>query len=305
MSPRLFTFLPLLIGLIAAGVSGGENRAAAPLTLVVMDPLAAPLACDCVQGYAQRKYELLGAFLTRRLGRPVKVFWSESLVRALADQTEGRADLVIGKHSVVLHDARQAQRTFVPIASLTGKDGSTTQTGLLVVRAADPAQSVADLTGYRIFFGPADCDEKALAPRVLLQRHGVPLPEKLEVYPACSNAATALVELAADVKAAAVISSYAEPLLEGCGTVKKGDLRVIGVSDPVPFITAFVSDALSAAEREAVRMALLDVATEAELLIGLETGLGFVEYEPLPPPGTPPAGDAAVSATDPATKKKN
>jgi ABC-type phosphate/phosphonate transport system substrate-binding protein len=295
----------LLIGLIAPGAFGEETRPAARLTLVVMDPLSAPLACDCVQGYAQRKYELLGDFLTRRLGRPVKVFWSESLVRALAEQTEGRADLVIGKHSVVLHDAKQAKRTYTPIASLTGKDGSTTQTGLLVVRAADPAQSVADLKGYRIFFGPDDCDEKSLAPRVLLQRQGVPLPEKLEVYPACSNAATALVELSAEARAAAVISSYAEPLLEGCGTVKKGDLRVIGVSDPVPFITAFVSDALSPSERTAIQAALLDVATEAELLIGLETGLGFVEYEPLPPPGTQPAGDPAVSSTEPSAKKKN
>jgi len=28
-----------------------------PLSLVVMDPLAAPLSCPCVEGYAQRKYE--------------------------------------------------------------------------------------------------------------------------------------------------------------------------------------------------------------------------------------------------------
>ena len=26
-------------------------------TLIVMDPLAAPLSCPCVEGYAQRKYE--------------------------------------------------------------------------------------------------------------------------------------------------------------------------------------------------------------------------------------------------------
>ena len=32
------------------------------LVLVVMDPLSAPLACDCVEGYAQRKYEKLRTF---------------------------------------------------------------------------------------------------------------------------------------------------------------------------------------------------------------------------------------------------
>ena len=35
--------------------------------LVVMDPLSKPLSCDCVQGYAQRKYELLGEHLTKHL----------------------------------------------------------------------------------------------------------------------------------------------------------------------------------------------------------------------------------------------
>jgi len=39
--------------------------------------------------------------------------------------------------------------------------------------------------------------------------------------------------------AATVISSYAQPLLEGCGTIKKGDLRVIGETDPMPFVVAF------------------------------------------------------------------
>ena len=37
------------------------------LTVVVMDPLAAPLSCPCVEGYAQRRYEVLGEYLSRRL----------------------------------------------------------------------------------------------------------------------------------------------------------------------------------------------------------------------------------------------
>lgn len=298
--------LALLIGLClwSLPASAADNPAGGTLTLIVMDPLAAPLACDCVQGYAQRKYELLGTYLTRTLKRPVKVYWKESLVKALAEQTEGKADLVIGKYSVVMHDAAAAGRRFTPVASLTARDGTTSQTGLLVVRAADRAKSVGDLTGYRIFFGPADCDEKLKAPVALLQQHQVAVPEPIETYQACSNAATALVELSPDVRAAAVISSYAEPLLEGCGTVKKGDLRVIGVTAPVPFVTAFVSDELSAEERAAVTAALLEVGTDADLLIGLETGAGFVEYEPLPePPTTAVVGQSATSGDGPAKKK--
>ena len=77
--------------------------------------------------------------------------------------------------------------------------------------------------------------------------------------------------MAAGVRAAAVISSYAKPLLEGCGTVKKGDLRVIGETKPIPFITAFVADALPAAERDRVSQALLAAGTKPELCKALET----------------------------------
>lgn len=294
------TFLGKMAAVAAGTVvpcwSLADETKQGPLTLVVMDPLAAPLACDCVQGYAQRKYEQLGAFLTQRLGRPVNVHWSESLPKALKEQTSGRADIVIGKHSVVLHDAREAKRKLQPAAALTGADGSTTQTGLLVVRSADPALEVRDLAGYRILFGPADCDEKSLAPQTLLRQHGVKLPENIETAPACSTAAGMLVELDPDVKAAAVISSYAEPLLEGCGTIKKGDLRVVGVSDPVPFITAFLSTDLASREQSQITAALLAAGLEPELLIALETAEGFVEYQPLPPPGSQTTPDAVSHA---------
>jgi ABC-type phosphate/phosphonate transport system substrate-binding protein len=249
------------------------------LVLVVMDPLSAPLSCDCVKGYAQRKYEQLGLYLTAKMGRPVKVYWSESLPQALKDKTSGRADLIIGKHSVVLSDAKLASLTLKPIAALTGKDGTTIQTGLIVVRAADKAKSAGDLAGYRIFFGPAECDEKSAAPMKLLKDSGVALAAKPETYPACSDAAAALVELPADAKAAAVISSYAAPLLEGCGTVKKGDLRIVGESDAVPFITAFANTTLADDDRVALHKALLDVGSRAELLIALETQAGFVDWK--------------------------
>jgi ABC-type phosphate/phosphonate transport system substrate-binding protein len=279
MSRRLWLMAALCaaMALPAAVVSAADKPR--ELTLVVMDPLSAPLSCDCVKGYAQRKYELLGSYLSTKLGRPVKAYWSESLTHAMKEKTNGQADVIIGKHSVVLADAKAGKLQLKPVAALTGKDGSTTQSGLIVVRFADQARSAADLSGYRIFFGPSECDEKSAAPMQLLRDSGVTVPTKIETYKACSEAAAALVELPADVKAAAVISSYAGPLLEGCGTVKKGDLRVVGESKPVPFITAFVNRTLADDDQAAVQKALLETGTRPELLIGLETQGGFVEWK--------------------------
>ncbi len=266
------------------------------LHVVVMDPLSAPLSCDCVKGYAQRKYEKLGDHLAKTLARPVKVTWSESLVKAVKE-TGGPAQLVIGKHSVVLHDAAKLQRKMQPIAALSGSDGETTQSGLLVVRTTDPAKGASDLAGYRIFFGPEDCDEKSAVIVDLLKANKLPVPAEKETCPSCSNAAAKLMELKAGEKATAVISSYAERLLEGCGTVKKGDLRVIARSKPVPFITAFADASLSTAEQETLKTALLAVAEQVELLEALETEAGFVPFEPMKP-------EPSVTTDETTSKKK-
>jgi ABC-type phosphate/phosphonate transport system substrate-binding protein len=256
----------------------------APLTVVVMDPLALPLSCPCVAGYAQRDYDKLGKFLEGQLGRPVKVEFAETLAGALEKKTQGKADLVIGKYSVVQAGAKKHNLAMTPVAALTGKDGTTTQTGLVVVPAKDPALTIADLKGYRIIFGPEDCDEKHAAALTLLKDNGV-TPKEREVQPkakvetcsACSDGAETILQLGPDVRAATVISSYAAPLLEGCGHVKKGDLRILGTTAPVPFVTAFVNQKLPQADRDAIAKALLQIKEHPPLTTALETKNGFVE----------------------------
>lgn len=272
--------LPFLSQLGLAEDAPAPAKAAASLTVVIMDPLAAPLSCPCVKGYAQRDYEQLGKYLSARLGQPVTVVFNESLKSALKE-TKGRADVVIGKRSVVLADAKKAGAQLKPILALCGKDGQTIMTGLFVVPAADPAASVADLKNYRIILGPAECDEKHSAALNLLKANGVTLPKDLETCEACSDGATTILELGAKVRAATVISSYAAPLLEGCGTIKKGDLRVVGSTATVPFVVAFVSENLPATRQTAIEEALLKVGRQPELLEALETKLGFVP-EPAP-----------------------
>ena len=166
------------------------------LTVVVMDPLAAPLSCPCVEGYAQRRYEVLGEYLSRRLKQPVAVVFSETIAGALAKEQVDAVDLVIGKDSVVRAEGKRLKLKPALLARLTGKDGKTTQHGLVVVRSADAAREIADLAGYRILFGPADCDEKFAAARKLLAAAGVKtLPaDKCETSEACSDGATKIIE---------------------------------------------------------------------------------------------------------------
>lgn len=272
----------LSLGFFVIAISGLARAvdpygpADADWTIVVMDPMAAPLACDCVQGYAQRKYERLADYLAEKTGKKVRVVWSESLTKALAEEAKGKAHLVIGKDSVVRHDAKNGKRDLLPIAQLTDMQGSVMQRGLFVVLSEDPAVSLLDVEGYSFLWGPVDCDEKSAAPRQTIKELELDVVDGNE----CASCSIAAKQLAADglsKKQVAVISSYAAPLLEGCGTIKKGDLKIIGNSDEVPFISAFADANLSKADQEAISRALLQMKS-SEMLTALETKEGFVPY---------------------------
>ena len=294
----------LLLSAVAIVAWSGILAAAEPtLTLVVMDPLAAPLSCPCVKGYAQRDYTKLGAHLEKALGRPVQVLFGESLAKVVGTVGEGKnapADIVIGKRSVVAAEGKNTKRTLLPVADLTDLKGSTTQHGLVVVRGDDPAESIADLANHRVILGMQSCDEKHAAAKTLLGTVGIVVPEGGAMAEACSDGAEEVIEAGKNGEAVAtVISSYAQPLLEGCGTIKKGDLKVVAETAEVPFITAFVDGTLDEKVRGAIIEALLAVRHDPVLRLAIETKRGFVAVDAQA--AAPAAGDGAVIAPPVAT----
>lgn len=252
-----------------------------PLCVVVMDPLSAQLSCPCVAGYAQRDYLALGRHLETALGRPVKIGFGESLARGTQASGCPRAHVVIGKHSVVREDGRAGGIVVEPLVSLTDRQGNCLLHGLFVVPTEDPAESLEELADYTIYLGPREHAEKhSMALEALRRAGGLDLSEG-HVVASCSDAAAAILDAPQPAQAAAVISSYAQPLLEGCGTVPKGALRVVGKTRPVRFITAFVTGEVDFPTRDAIERALLDVGRDRALCAKLESSRGFV---PCPDP---------------------
>ena len=259
-----------------AAISDSTSNQLDPIALVVMDPLAAPLSCPCVEGYAQRKYEVLAKYLQASLGREVKLGFGGALKTAMK-KTNSRADIVIGKQSVVMFDAKDAKVNVTPISRLTDRNGSTTQYGMIVVNKDDPAKSVEDLDGYTIIFGPAEAEEKHAAALKLLSDAKISIPsDDRKIDLACSDGACKVVDLGPESQTAAVISSYAQPLLEGCGTIKKGDLRVVAKTSKVPFVTLFVNDQMSETDRSKLTRSLAKIPSERGVLEALESLVGFM-----------------------------
>jgi outer membrane protein assembly factor BamB/ABC-type phosphate/phosphonate transport system substrate-binding protein len=262
-----------LAALLAAGTIAATPAAEPPpLRLAVMDPLAADLSCPCVEGHAQRDYRALASRLEDQLDRPLQLVFAESIGKAHASL--GTApDLVIGKHSVVAHDLDREKLDGRPIAALTDKSGRTTLRGLFVVRADSTLARPGDLSGRKILFGPADAAEKHRAALDSLARAGVTPDPPLATSEGCNVAAVAVEAGEAD---AAVISDYAMPVLEGCGNVDEGSLKVIGSTDPVPFITVWATATIDTAAEQRIVSALESVAGDPGLCRKLESARGFV-----------------------------
>ena len=243
-----------------------------PLRIIVMDPLADQLACACVGGFAQRKYPDLCRFLSRRLGRPVAYAHAESLARG-QEVCEGKADLIIGRRSLVTYDAAETAAAARPIAMLTDRKGATDLSGLFVVRADDPAKALPDLAGRRLLLGPPDSAETHADALAALKAHNVAPAGPPETRRGCNAAALAVLDKEAD---AAVVCDYSLRLMEGCGVLDPGSLRVIGKTAPAPFVTVFATGRVDPAAEKAILDALRAVRDDPKLLEAMESRDGFV-----------------------------
>lgn len=266
------------------------ERAAEPILLVVMDPLAKELACACVKGYGQRDYRKLAARLQTALKEPVQIGFSDDLADTLALAEARQRVIVVGEPSLVAQGAKQAQLPCRPVCELTGLDGSNSVTGLFVVRKDDPANGLADLAGRKVLLGMVEADAKHAAARAALHAAKLEPPAQTESRSPGSAAALDVLDSSASPLPVAVIPSYALPLLEACGSIRPGDLRVIGRTEPVPFIAVFLSDSLKGAPEQKILKALLDIKTDSKLLKAMESRDGF---KPLKPAASTAAPGAA------------
>ncbi len=245
------------------------------LRILVMDPLAAPLSCACVPGRGQRDYGALEQALARSLNRPVQVFYEESFNLAF-DRFGRDFDLIIGKASVVQHDADQANFPVTPMLRLTDWDGETDLHGIFLVPAESQFQSTANLKDARIVLGPKEDQESHVAAINRLKSAQIWNAEHVQIAHSLEEAVYSVADGEADV---AVISHYLPPLLEGCGKIEPGSLRIVAKTAAVPFVTLFASSNISSGEMSILESAFLHLNEELQLMTKLESKSGFVAIE--------------------------
>ncbi|MGV3754650.1 MAG: PQQ-binding-like beta-propeller repeat protein [Verrucomicrobiota bacterium] len=261
--------------LVAEGASGKPPaKSVAPVVLVVMDPLAKELACACMKGYGQRDYRKLAARLGTALKQEVSIEFSDDLAETMAVIGPGQEVVVIGEHSKVLKGAKTAGLKVRAVSELTDQEGETVMTGSIVAQAKDTAKEMKDITGRKIFFGLADTEANQAALSATLQGAGLKTlaQEKRDQY---TDAALDVLDSTETALPVAVIPSYALRLLEGCGSVKPGELKVLGKTQAVPFITVFLNDAIASDKEQKILKSLFGLKDDAKLLKEMESRDGF------------------------------
>ncbi|MHC4994702.1 MAG: PhnD/SsuA/transferrin family substrate-binding protein [Planctomycetota bacterium] len=270
---------------MAAHVNGS------PLRMLVMDPMALPLSCSCVPGFAQRRYDQLADYLAERLGRPVETVFEESLglgLRRINQKNDGEKipfDVIIGKQSVVEFDSALTRTDTRLIAELTDKQGRTDLRGLFMVMTESPYAELPDLAGRRVAIGPEE-DREAHGAAIETMNTKLRGAVSYESLGSIDSAVFALTDGEVD---AAVISNYMAPLLEGCGKIEQGSIRSVGATDSTPFIGVFVTEAVDGALETRLRNLLVAAKADAALMLAIESRDGFVTVgSPLPHKKSPP-----------------
>jgi outer membrane protein assembly factor BamB len=144
-----------------------------------------------------------------------------------------------------------------------------------VTRANDPANDLKGIAGRKVFVALPEADEKHAATLAALRAADLKPPAEPQRRPAGTEAALDVLDSSVSPPPVAVMPSYMLRLLEGCGSVNKGDLKVIGSTAPVSFITVFLSDSIDAETQAAIQDSLLSLTSDPQLLKQMESRDGF------------------------------
>ncbi len=205
------------------------------IRVLVMDPLCARLGCACVPGHGQRDYRYVGNHLARTLGRNVELFYAESIETGLT-LSPFCFDFVVGPRGVVLADASELGLEIQALAALTNKKGVSTVSGQLVVKSKEEISSLEQLEGKKVILGPAEVPETHRMAKRFLRVSGMLNRFETSVADSVESAVYAVADGEAD---ATFIPDYLFSILEGCGKVNPGALKIIANTEPTNFVQFF------------------------------------------------------------------
>ena len=272
----------IAIYLLAGGLvllCGCATHPPLELKLAVNDIYCMDTACSCIHDVAARTYPATLEKLKAEYGIDLQlVYFSETyqLEDAIAS---GEYDGALCKPWYALRHEKEAGADFRRIADVLDPNNNQWLTGIFVVPADSPIQTVDGLDGKHLYIGQADAYEKHQAAKRLLEQKGI-RPGKIDTNASCGENVGVLLDEEAD---AAVLSDYA--LSADCAVdfARPEDFRILAWTERIP-LTSLMLDMYKVEETEADRLQQALLALSGKNAPETLLGNGFVEPAPWSPP---------------------
>lgn len=222
--------------------SGGQGAEFLSLIGLSKKPIAISLGVEPGVLNPFANYEKLRKALEDSVGRPIQ------LRLALPIQLEPNLELGFYQFAIITpgdYIAMSKRDKFEPVVVSVDESGRDARSALLVVRAGSPIQSIEELRGKTLAFGPAEDARTHQAGLALLRKHGikktdlsleiVPLPGSLKHFPDMRSVAQSVINQSSD---AGFIDEAAFEAFDEATDVEgepaRDKLRVIGRTVALP-----------------------------------------------------------------------
>lgn len=246
----------LLTGRVAAATEAGTLR------------LVIPPVDTATQLYS--RFKPLADHLGRATGRRVTITLCQNLDEFYARAREEVPQVV---YFCPLTYIKLAHETaYYPLAGMTLSKGG--MRSVILVHHDSPIRSVADLKGRSLALGNVACASSYLVPHAMLEKRGMQFSDFLEVRQTGSDQAALMAVAARLYDVTATGEDVAAPFL------KKGVLRPLLYSPPMPTDLIAANQLVPAPVREQVRQALLQLHNTKgrRIIVGIKPdAIGFAQ----------------------------
>jgi ABC-type phosphate/phosphonate transport system substrate-binding protein len=272
-------------GFIAAGLAvltgcvTNRSTDTVALKIAVNDIYCTDTACVCVHDVAARSYAGLQAAIKASHGIDLQLIYFVEPYQLEEAILSGEYDGVLSKPWTALMLQEQSGASFQRIVDILDPQNNRWLTGLFIVRADAPFQSLEDLNGKHIYLGHPDAYEKNQAAWRVLRQRGI-TPARTSMAASCSENIGVLLDDEAD---AAVVSDYA--LSAGCAVdfANPSDFRILAHTERIP-LTSLMIDKNKVGKAEAMSLQRALLALSGNHAPESLLSRGFIKPVPWNPP---------------------
>jgi phosphonate transport system substrate-binding protein len=230
---------------------------------------------------SNKRYQQLVDFLGKKLNLPVSMVQAAGYSATIEAMRANKIDAgTMGPLSYLIGSQRAGLKALV----LPGRaDGPSTYQSCIIVRADSPIRSLAELVRdsrkYTFAFVDPASTSGHLVPRVFLQSQGIdPERDFRKMFFSTNHPTTLYTVTGGKVDAGATMASMIRTMEEN-GKLKRGEVRILWESEPIPGSPVVVRKELPDSFKEELRKAFLALHVEApELAAELQVTSKYPDF---------------------------